>query len=91
MATNSIRSMNCKPKSNVCEAKCECSGVKKFFEETKKYSILTGGVTDRHIKEIEKDLKVTLPDSYKWFLTEYGSGGAFGTMILVMTLMELKL
>lgn len=58
------------------------SGVKKFFDENKEYSILTEGVTDKHIKEIEKDLKVTLPDSYKWFLTEYGSGGAFGTMIL---------
>ncbi|MGY4713584.1 SMI1/KNR4 family protein [Bacillus amyloliquefaciens] len=58
------------------------SGVKKFFDENKEYSILTGGVTDKHIKEIEKDLKVTLPDSYKWFLTEYGSGGVFGTMIL---------
>ncbi|MCI3197026.1 SMI1/KNR4 family protein [Bacillus sp. HU-1818] len=58
------------------------SRVKKFFDENKEYSILTGGVTDKHIKEIEKDLKVTLPDSYKWFLTEYGTGGAFGTMIL---------
>ncbi|WP_042977082.1 SMI1/KNR4 family protein [Bacillus subtilis] len=58
------------------------SRVRKFFDKNKKYSILTGGVTDKHIKEIEKDLKVTLPDSYKWFLTEYGSGGAFGTMIL---------
>ncbi|WP_153529987.1 SMI1/KNR4 family protein [Bacillus sp. TYF-B5-5] len=58
------------------------SRVKKFFGENKKYSILTGGVTDKEIKEIEEDLRVTLPDSYKWFLTEYGSGGAFGTMIL---------
>lgn len=58
------------------------SGVKKFFEENKKYSILTESVTDKQIKEIEEDLKATLPDSYKWFLTEYGSGGAFGTMIL---------
>lgn len=49
------------------------SGVKKFFEENKKYSILTGGVTDKQIKEIEEDLKATLPDSYKWFLTEYSS------------------
>ncbi|QOQ55556.1 SMI1/KNR4 family protein [Bacillus amyloliquefaciens] len=58
------------------------SGVKKFFEENKKYSILTGGVTDKQIKEIEEDLKATLPESYKWFLKEYGSGGAYGTMIL---------
>ncbi|MCG8397515.1 SMI1/KNR4 family protein [Bacillus atrophaeus] len=58
------------------------SRVQKFFDENKKYSILTGVVTDKHIKEIEEYLKVTLPDSYKWFLTEYGSGGAFGTMIL---------
>lgn len=58
------------------------SRVKKFFGENKKYSILTGGVTDKEIKEIEEDLRVTLSDSYKWVLTEYGSGGAFGTMIL---------
>ena len=30
------------------------SGVKKFFDENKEYSILTEGVTDKHIKEIEK-------------------------------------
>ncbi|MED1808164.1 SMI1/KNR4 family protein [Bacillus subtilis] len=58
------------------------SRVKKFFDENKEYSNLTGGVTDKQIKEIKEDLRVTLPDSYKWFLTEYGSGGAFGTMIL---------
>ncbi|MFT3656184.1 Antitoxin YobK [Bacillus sp. B01(2024)] len=53
------------------------SRVKKFFDENKEYSILTGGVTDKQIKEIEEDLKATLPESYKWFLKEYGSGGAY--------------
>ncbi|NLS88072.1 SMI1/KNR4 family protein [Bacillus subtilis] len=58
------------------------SKVKTFFDENKENSILTGGVTEDQIREIEEDLNVTLPDSYKWFLTEYGSGGAYGTMIL---------
>ncbi len=43
------------------------SKVKKFFDENKKYSILIGEVIDKQIKEIEEDLRVTLPDSYKWF------------------------
>lgn len=50
------------------------SKVKTFFNENKENSILTGGVTEDQIKEIEEDLNVTLPGSYKWFLTEYGSG-----------------
>lgn len=43
------------------------SKLKKFFDENKKYSILTGEVIDKQIKEIEEVLRVTLPDSYKWF------------------------
>lgn len=58
------------------------SKVKTFFDENKENSILTGGVTEDQVREIEEDLNVPLPDSYKWFLTEYGSGGAYGTMIL---------
>lgn len=38
------------------------SRVKKFFDENKKYSILTEGVIDKQMKEIEKDLRVTLPE-----------------------------
>ena len=43
------------------------SKVKTFFNENKENSILTGGVTEDQIKEIEEDLNVTLPGSYKWF------------------------
>ncbi|KXZ17814.1 hypothetical protein AXI59_00760 [Bacillus nakamurai] len=58
------------------------SKIEKFFEENKEYTILTGGVTEDQISEIEENLNVSLPESYKWFLMTYGSGGAFGTMIL---------
>ncbi len=54
------------------------SRVKKLVDENKKYSILTKGVTDKQIKEIEEDLKATLSDSYKWFLSEYGSEARSG-------------
>ncbi|MGG3625187.1 SMI1/KNR4 family protein [Bacillus gobiensis] len=56
--------------------------IKSFFEEHEQFSILTGGISDHKIKEIEFTLSLQLPESYKWFLRNYGSGGAFGTMIL---------
>ncbi|PGW03287.1 hypothetical protein COD90_29470 [Bacillus cereus] len=42
---------------------------KKFF---------VGALDDNKINNIEKKLDVKLPDSYKWFLKEYGTGGVFG-------------
>lgn len=32
-------------------------------------------ITNEEIKKTEKLLGVTLPESYKWFLSEYGGGG----------------
>ncbi|MCY8515829.1 SMI1/KNR4 family protein, partial [Bacillus atrophaeus] len=58
------------------------STIQKFLEENKEFSIITGGVSEKEIHEIEEELEVSLPESYKWFLKEYGSGGAYGTMIL---------
>ncbi len=58
------------------------STVQKFLDENKEFSIITGGVSEKEIFEIEEELEVSLPESYKWFLKEYGSGGAYGTMIL---------
>ena len=46
---------------------------KKFF---------VGALEDSKISDIEKRLNVKLPESYKWFLREYGTGGVFGIEIL---------
>ncbi|MFF2496854.1 SMI1/KNR4 family protein [Peribacillus sp. NPDC058075] len=40
------------------------------------------GVSEDKVKETEQKLKVSLPESYKWFLRNYGSGGIFGIDIL---------
>ncbi|MCG3088324.1 SMI1/KNR4 family protein [Sporosarcina cyprini] len=45
---------------------------KKFF---------VGALEDSKISDIEKRLNVKLPESYKWFLREYGTGGVFGIEI----------
>lgn len=45
---------------------------KKFF---------VGALEDSRISDIEKRLNVKLPESYKWFLREYGTGGVFGIEI----------
>ena len=45
---------------------------KKFF---------VGALDDSKISDIEKRLNVKLPESYKWFLLEYGTGGVFGIEI----------
>lgn len=37
-----------------------------------------GGVNEREIEETEKALNVILPNSYKFFLKKYGSGGIEG-------------
>lgn len=42
----------------------------------------TGGVKGKQIDLIEDALKLKLPDSYKWFLNNYGSGGLYGVDIL---------
>ncbi len=44
--------------------------------------LITGGVGDNRIVEVEKELGVKLPESYKWFLREYGHGGIAGVDIL---------
>ncbi|WJE46694.1 SMI1/KNR4 family protein [Peribacillus frigoritolerans] len=39
---------------------------------------LTGGVSVEQIGDIENKLNVSLPDSYKWFLEQYGEGILLG-------------
>ncbi len=41
-----------------------------FFEEN--------GAAEEKIKSVEKLLEVTLPESFRWFLRKYGSGGIEG-------------
>ncbi|MBU8582111.1 SMI1/KNR4 family protein [Bacillus paralicheniformis] len=58
------------------------SKISKFIEENKHEAIFTGGTNENNIKWIEETLQVELPESYKWFLKNYGSGGIFGVEIL---------
>ncbi|WP_040949838.1 SMI1/KNR4 family protein [Gorillibacterium massiliense] len=53
-----------------------------FIEEHSDDSDFTGGVLDTDIAKIEGELKVVFPQSYRWFLENYGSGGLFGVDIL---------
>lgn len=56
--------------------------VKEFLAENAKEKDYTGGISEDKILKIEQDLQVTLPDSYKWFLRNYGSGGVYGIDLL---------
>jgi hypothetical protein len=42
----------------------------------------TGGVGEKQIDYVQDTLKLNLPESYKWFLNNYGSGGLYGVDIL---------
>ncbi|OLP66852.1 Antitoxin YobK [Bacillus pumilus] len=42
----------------------------------------TGGVDGKQIEYVQDTLKLKLPESYKWFLNNYGSGGLYGVDIL---------
>ena len=53
-----------------------------FINEHKESDDFTGGINEIIINSIQEELRVELPDSYKWFLTNYGSGGLFGVDIL---------
>ncbi|MGE7647826.1 SMI1/KNR4 family protein [Peribacillus frigoritolerans] len=53
-----------------------------FIKEYGQGDDFTGGVSEDQVKETENKLQVTLPESYKWFLRNYGSGGIFGVDII---------
>lgn len=53
-----------------------------FINENKESDDFTGGVDESQIELVKNELGVELPDSYKWFLATYGSGGLFGVDIL---------
>lgn len=52
--------------------------IKKYMEPDD----FTGGVDERQIDYIQDTLELKLPESYKWFLNNYGSGGLYGVDIL---------
>lgn len=57
---------------------------KKILEMVKKYEEdkdFFGSVDDREIKKVEAVLKITLPDQYREFIRQYGSGGICGVFI----------
>src|SRR5699024_3037041 len=53
-----------------------------FIKENMETGDFTGGVDEKQIDYLQDTLKLKLPESYKWFLTNYGSGGVFGVDIL---------
>ncbi|AKL84535.1 SMI1/KNR4 family protein [Bacillus atrophaeus] len=56
--------------------------IEEFIKENAEDDDFTGGISEEKIKEIQNSLNVKLPESYKWFLNKYGSGGIFGVNIL---------
>ncbi|MFJ7929000.1 SMI1/KNR4 family protein [Peribacillus sp. NPDC096448] len=52
--------------------------IKKYGEDDD----FTGGIGEDNVKETEQKLQVSLPESYKWFLRNYGYGGLFGVRII---------
>ncbi|MCM2590912.1 SMI1/KNR4 family protein [Rossellomorea marisflavi] len=53
-----------------------------FINKHKESDDFTGGVDEKQMNTIQSELGIILPESYKWFLTTYGSGGIFGVNIL---------
>ncbi|WP_243291873.1 SMI1/KNR4 family protein [Bacillus sp. FJAT-47783] len=53
-----------------------------FIKRNMEPDDFTGGVDVKKINYVQETLGLELPESYKWFLTNYGSGGLFGVDIL---------
>ncbi|WP_340452534.1 SMI1/KNR4 family protein [Peribacillus butanolivorans] len=58
------------------------SALQEFIKEYGEDDDFTGGVSEDKVKETEQKLQVSLPESYKWFLRNYGYGGLFGVRII---------
>jgi hypothetical protein len=56
--------------------------IKQLIELAGEEAFFVGKADSSTIAEIEGQLGITLPDSYKWFLQEYGYGGISGFMII---------
>lgn len=53
-----------------------------FIKKNMEIDDFTGGVDVKQIDYVQDTLKLELPESYKWFLNNYGSGGLYGVDIL---------
>ena len=53
-----------------------------FIKRNMEPDDFTGGVDRKQIDYVQDTLKLKLPESYKWFLNNYGSGGLYGVDIL---------
>ncbi|MGE7767277.1 SMI1/KNR4 family protein [Peribacillus sp. NPDC096540] len=58
------------------------SALQEFIKQYGEDDDFTGGVSEDKVKETEQKLQFSLPESYKWFLRNYGSGGIFGVDII---------
>ena len=57
--------------------------IEKFINENiQKIGYFTGGISEEKIQKVEELLNVNLPESYKWFLRNYGYGSLYGVKIL---------
>ncbi|WP_035437986.1 SMI1/KNR4 family protein [Bacillus sp. UNC322MFChir4.1] len=52
--------------------------ISKVFSEFEEERDFHGSVDESLINEIEKKLQCTFPESYRWFLKNYGGGGVLG-------------
>ncbi|WP_409345279.1 SMI1/KNR4 family protein [Paenibacillus sp. MBLB4367] len=55
--------------------------VEKLIQNYGEQGFFTGGTTNEEIMEIERVLNTKLPESYKWFVMNYGYGGISGRCI----------
>ncbi|MEF2093315.1 SMI1/KNR4 family protein [Bacillus sp. CFBP9009] len=53
------------------------SDLQEFIKQYVEDDDFTGGISEDNVKETEQKLQVSLPESYKWFLRNYGYGGLF--------------
>ncbi|TYS59879.1 SMI1/KNR4 family protein [Sutcliffiella horikoshii] len=59
----------------------DCKELSTFINDYKETDDFTGGVDKAQITLVQNELGVKLPESFKWFLSNYGSGGMFGVDI----------
>lgn len=59
----------------------DCKELTTLITRFKETNDFTGGVDKAQITFVQNELGVELPESYKWFLSNYGSGGMFGVDI----------
>lgn len=53
-----------------------------FIKENYIDALFLGGIEEKDIYSMEKELNVKFPNSYKWFLKNFGQGGIYGINIL---------